>query len=150
MESFKVVAGKTGSGKSRTLLSKIKKLGEQGETIFAVNLEYNQGDLIHVEGIDLKLFESVESMLNYISVEKVDTKQIVLVVDNGYININSSNIESLNELKFNQTIVSLQLSRAAEINEKSEEEISKTIFSRWGIKESEIDVDFITSPPQLT
>lgn len=150
MENFKVVAGKTGSGKSRTLLSKIKKLGEQGETIFAVNLEYNQGDLIHVEGIDLKLFESVESMLNYISVEKVDTKQIVLVVDNGYININSSNIESLNELKFNQTIVSLQLSRAAEINEKSEEEISKTIFSRWGIKEFEIDVDFITSPPQLT
>lgn len=148
MKEFKIIAGATGSGKSRTLLSKIKKLGEQGKKVFAVDLEYNQEDLIHVKDVDLKLFSSIENMLNYISKEKIDTEQIVLVVDNGSINIKTSNIEVLNELKFNQTIVTVQMHPAAKINEKSKGVISETIYSRWGIDESKVDVDFITSPPE--
>lgn len=148
MKNFKILAGKVGSGKSRTLLSKIKELGEQGKKVFAVDLEYNQEDLIHVKDVDLMLFDSVEKMLNYISKEKVDTEQVVLIIDNGSINIESSNIETLNKLKFNQTIVTLQVNREAQVNRESKGEILETIFTRWGIDESEVDVDFIKNPPE--
>lgn len=149
MKNFKILAGNVGSGKSRTLLSKIKKLGEQGKKVFAVNLEYNQEDLVHVKDVDLNLFDSIESMLSYVSKEKINTEQIVLVVDNGSININSSNIAALKKLKFNQTIITVQTNRIAQLNEESKDAISGTIFSQWGIEESEIDVNFITNPPKM-
>ena len=148
MKKMEVLSGKVGSGKSRTLLSKIKKLGEQNKKVFAVDLECNKEDLIHLEGVDLKAFDSVETMLDYISSEKIETKNVVLVVDNGSINIDSSNIASLTELNFEQTIVTLQLNRSAESDEKSKEKVVKTVSLRWGLEDPDINVDFIARPPK--
>ena len=148
MKKMEILAGKVGSGKSRTLLSKIKKLGEQNKKVFAVDLECNKEDLIHLEGVDLKAFDSVQTMLDYISAQNVETKNVVLVVDNGSINIDSSNIASLTELNFEQTIVTLQLNRLAECDEKSKEKVVKTVSLRWGLEDPDINVDFIARPPK--
>lgn len=134
--------GHSGSGKSRVLKKKIQK--SKYKNILVVDFE---GDFKDIQTQnDVNLFSDVNSLFTHLEIQNVDLENTMLVVDNGSLVLREEpKVKMLNQFKFAESVVSIQLNRNADVNNLSKEQAKEEFLAKFEFEPEEVQIEVLES-----
>lgn len=149
MKKMLVVAGATGTGKSRVLLKKMSEMKVKDGVLFvdAEGIEINSSTASMIKN-EVYQVKNKKALIKFLEEKKeeIEKGEISLVIDNLKLATNKMGedlIKSLLKMNFKEKVYSVQTTRNQKEVESSKfnESIIKSLSTNFGIKDESIEIE---------